>query len=77
MTRHPIPHPSLLDGFERLRAIAGERRWRSHDGKRLYTWDSLHGEIEVFDSRGRHLGAIDPVTGDMLKEAVRGRRIEV
>ncbi len=77
MTRLPIPADSILDGFDPLGFIAGERRWRSHGGKRLYTWDALHGEVEVFDSRGRHLGAIDPITGAVLKEAVRGRRIEV
>ena len=77
MTRLPIPAGSILDDFEPLGFIAGERRWRSHDGKRLYTWDARHGEVEVFDARGRHLGAIDPITGAVLKEAVRGRRIEV
>jgi predicted nucleotidyltransferase len=55
----------------------GQQRWRSDDGKRLYTWDSLHGEVEVFNRRGRHLGALHPVTGDLVKEAVPGRRIDV
>ena len=77
MARHPIPRPSILDGFEPLGFIAGERRWRSHDGLRLYTWDAHHGEVEVYDRRGRHLGAIDPIAGAVLKDAVRGRRIEV
>jgi Cytotoxic len=44
-----IPHPSILDAFEFLGAFSGERRWRSAGGKRLYTWDTLHGEVEVFD----------------------------
>ena len=74
----PIPNPSLLDDFEPLGAINGERRWRSDDGKRLYTWDSLHGEIEVFNSRGKPLlGAIEATTGKMIKPAVRGRTIDV
>jgi hypothetical protein len=29
---------------------------RSDGGARLYTWDSLHGEIEVFNRPGKHLG---------------------
>ena len=73
----PRPRPSLLDDCDRLGAFSDEQRWRSKDGKRLYTWDSLHGEVEVFNSRGYHLGAIHPVTGQLLKEPVKGRRINV
>ena len=73
----PIPKPSFLDGCDSLGAFNGERRWRSKDRKRLYTWDSLHGEIEVFTSRGYHLGVIDPVTGVTIKDAVKGRKIDV
>ncbi|MFW7209732.1 colicin E3/pyocin S6 family cytotoxin [Enterobacter sp. BNK-32] len=40
-----------------------------------YTWDSLHGEVEVFDKNGRHLGVVDPLTGITIKPAIRGRRI--
>jgi hypothetical protein len=63
--------------MEDLGAINGEKRWRSTDGKRLYTWDAFHGEIEVFNARGKHLGAIDPLTGEPIKDAVRGRKIDV
>jgi Cytotoxic len=73
----PIPRPSILDEFESLGAPYGERRWRSDDGKRLYTWDSLHGEIEVFNGRGKHLGSMDPITGEMVKPAIAGRTIDV
>ena len=44
--RTSIPKPSFLDACIPLGLIAGERRWRNADGTRLYTWDSLHGEIE-------------------------------
>jgi hypothetical protein len=27
--------------------------------KRLFTWDSLHSDIEVFDLRGRHVAALN------------------
>ena len=73
----PIPKGSILEGFEALGVISGERRWRSDDGSRLYTWDSLHGEVEVFNRRGRHLGALHPMTGDWVKDAVPGRTIDV
>ncbi|MBV8779205.1 MAG: hypothetical protein JO258_18575 [Alphaproteobacteria bacterium] len=77
MPRNPIPRPSILDGFESLGAPYGERRWRSHGGRRLYTWDALHGEVEVFNARGKHLGSLDPITGQMVKQAVPGRTIDV
>ena len=72
-----IPRPSILDDFEILGAFGGQRRWRSDGGKRLYTWDALHGEVEVFNARGKHLGALDPVTGALVKPAVPGRIIDV
>ena len=55
----------------------GEKRWRSFDKKRLYTWDGLHGEIEVYNIRGRHLGVLEPQNGMLIKEAIKGRRIDV
>ena len=73
----PIPRPSFLDLCEPLGAFDGERRWLSRNGKRLYTWDSLHGEIEVYDARGWHLGAADALTGLLLKPSRKGRRIDV
>lgn len=77
MSPVPIPKPSFLDECIYLGAFSGERRWRSHDGKRIYTWDSLHGEIEVFTKRGYHLAVIDPIHGAKIKDAVKGRKIDV
>jgi len=51
----------------------GQRVWRSPDYQRYDTWDALHGEIEVFTKRGKHLGALHAVTGALLKPAVQGR----
>jgi len=72
--RPPIPKPSFFDTCDDLGFVYGARRWRSKDGKRLFTWEGLHGEIEVFNARGLHL---DAVTGHLTKPAVRGRRIDV
>jgi hypothetical protein len=58
-------------------AISGEKRWRSKDRRRIYTWDELHGEIEVFNKRGHHLAVIDPIHGNVIKPAVKGRTINV
>lgn len=72
----PIPKPCFLDNCIPNGARNGEKRWRSKEGDRLYTWDSLHGEIEVYNNRGRHLGVYDP-DGKLIKEAVKGRKIEI
>lgn len=56
------------------------RNWRGKtktDGKKFYEWDRTHGEIEVYGSRGQHLGVQDPVTGAIIKPAVPGRTINV
>lgn len=76
MTRKSIPKPSILDDCESLGAFNGERRWRARDGN-IYTWDELHGEIEVFNKRGKHLGVISPTNGEVIKDAVKGRTINV
>jgi hypothetical protein len=55
----------------------GQRRWRNAAGDRLYEWDRLHGELEVYNIRGRHLGVVDPETGKFSKPPVKGRRIDV
>ncbi len=77
MAGKPIPEDSFLHRLKYLGFVHGDQRWRSEDGKRLYTWDALHGEVEVFNGRGRHLAAVDSVTGRLIKDAVRGRTIDV
>lgn len=77
MGRKPIPRPGYLDTCSYLGYTHGERRWRSPDGRYLMTWDSFHGEIEVFSSHERHVGARDAVTGRRIKEPVPGRWIDV
>lgn len=73
----PIPSPSMLDDQEYFGVRGGRKVWRSRDGQRYYTWDGLHGEVEVFNRRGWHLGALDPETGEPVKPAVKGRWLDV
>ncbi|WP_072786206.1 colicin E3/pyocin S6 family cytotoxin [Duganella sacchari] len=73
----PIPKPSYLEQCVYLGARNGEKPWISRDSTKLYTWNWTHGEIEVFNQRGRHLGVIDAVTGTLIKNAVAGRKIDV
>lgn len=63
--------------MQKHKVVKGRQVYRSRDKKRFYTWDSLHGEIEVFDKDGYHLGALDGVTGELVKDAVRGRTLEI
>jgi hypothetical protein len=74
--RVPVPKPGFLDTREYIGYIEGERRWRGPNGM-LYTWDGLHGEIEAYNKRGHHLAALDAVTGAVIKNARKGKRIRV
>lgn len=76
MAGKPIPKPCFLDNCFPLGAVNRVKRWRDSNGDRFYTWDSLHGEVEVFNKRGKHLGVMDP-QGNFIKEAVKGRKIDV
>jgi hypothetical protein len=77
VARKAIPKPSILDKMEALGFVHGERRWRDPDRGQLYTWDALHGEIEAYSRRGVHRGSLDPITGKVIKRAVKGRSIDV
>jgi hypothetical protein len=46
-------------------------------GKEIWDWDKLHNDIEVYDTRGRHLGSRNPTTGEMYKGPVKGRTIDL
>jgi len=72
----PIPEGCFIKLRERLRTIKGQRRWRSADGERIYTWDGLHGEVEVFNKRGRHIAVYD-CDENLIKPAVKSRKIDV
>lgn len=75
--RKSVPNPSILDECERIGAPQGRKRWRSADGALIYEWDDVHGEVEFYNRRGRHLGVLDPTTGDLIKDPVRGRKVKV
>lgn len=72
----PIPKPSFLDECVSIGAVNKQKRWTSKDKTKIYTWDSLHGEIEVFNRRGKHLGVLNS-DGEFIKDAVKGRSINV
>ena len=67
VTHKVLKSPNFLDDCIYWKVVAGRKVWKSYDNKRLYTWDELHGEIEVFNSRGRHLGSADYLTGEIYR----------
>ncbi|MDT9816322.1 colicin E3/pyocin S6 family cytotoxin, partial [Klebsiella pneumoniae] len=53
-------------------------RWYGDKGRKIYEWDSQHGELEGYRaSDGKHLGAFDPKTGKQIKGPdPKGRNIK-
>ncbi|MBU4681341.1 S-type pyocin domain-containing protein [Cedecea davisae] len=84
---HPAPDTSEITGIHGLAEVkpktpkqgGGGKRERRVDakGRRVYEWDSQHGELETYRaSDGEHLGSVDHRTGKQLKAAVKGRNIK-
>lgn len=71
------PIPSFLTEQQKLRVEGGRQIWVNADRTRYFTWDYTHGEIECFNKKGRHLGAMHALTGAFMKPAVPGRKINV
>jgi len=63
--------------WKKLDNVKGSNRKTSGSGqnKKYYEWDYTHNDIEVYNKNGRHLGSMDPTTGEMYKPAVPGRTI--
>ncbi len=59
--------------------VKGQDRKMSGEGRkrRYYEWDHLHNEIEVYNFKGEHIGAMDPISGDIYKPPVKGRKIRI
>ena len=51
------------------------KRWKDNDGN-IYEWDSQHGKLEKYDKHGKHLGSVDPNTGEQIKPPKKGRKVE-
>ena len=52
------------------------RRWTGAKGQ-IYEEDTLHGELEKYNRRGKHKGSVDPDTGEIIKGPAKGRTTEV
>jgi hypothetical protein len=83
---HPAPKTEEIIAFpglkpaKKMNPIQGggglRPRWIDAKGKKIYEWDSMHGELEAYRaSDGSHLGAFDPETGERRDDAQSKRNI--
>lgn len=70
----PKPKPCFLDQFIKTYVDGMTKVYVDSENEHYYTWDPLHGEIEVFNKRGHHIAVYDQ-NGIWIKNAVRGRKI--
>ncbi|CAF1069790.1 unnamed protein product [Adineta ricciae] len=68
-----IPVPSQSPIWMSLKHYRGQIKSNDKVDK-FYEWDHTHGDIEVYNKRGEHLGTMDGNTGAMIKPAVKGRK---
>ena len=68
--------PAQSPIWKNLKPYRGKVK-RNEKGDQFYQWDYTHGDIEVYNKRGEHLGCIDGITGEWTKPAVKGRTIDV
>lgn len=84
---HPAPETEEIKGLGELKkgkkktpkqGGSGKRaRWIGDKGRKIYEWDSQHGELEGYrGSDGQHIGVFDPKTGQQLKPADPKRNIK-
>lgn len=73
----PRPRPGFLCNCDHYKVVNGKQIWANRNRTAFFTWDSLHGEIEAFDKKGRHNGSLNSLNGELIKEAVKGRTINV
>ncbi|WP_312177485.1 colicin E3/pyocin S6 family cytotoxin [Chryseobacterium sp.] len=60
------PPPKTLPGIPDAKPSGqrgGRKQWRDSNGT-IYEWDGQHGEVEVYNKRGKHQGAKNPDTGE-------------
>jgi len=79
----PVPPPKIPPGLPNVRLVRPKtpfpgglrKRWKGANGQ-IYEWDYQHGTIERYSSTGKHLGEVDPETGELMKGADASRSIE-
>jgi hypothetical protein len=64
--------------WQALKPFKGKTKTNGESGKkrRYYEWDNTHKNIEEYDRNGKHLGTIDPNSGNRVDPPVPGRTIK-
>ncbi len=83
---HSAPETEEITGFPGLNQVKGKtpkqggggirERWSDAKGRKVYEWDSQHGELEAYrTSDGSHLGSFDRLTGEQIDPPKKNRNI--
>jgi RHS repeat-associated protein len=61
--------------WKALKPFRGKLKTNGASGgaRRYFEWDHTHGDVEVYNAQGRHLGSANPETGVLTKPPVPGR----
>ncbi|CAB4405667.1 unnamed protein product [Rhizophagus irregularis] len=63
-----IKGPGSSPVWKGLNSFRGQTKTRGTGKNKQYLeWDFTHNDIEVYDNKGKHLGSIDPSSGNMVK----------
>jgi len=83
---HQPPTTEQITAFPNLKKVKDKnpvqgggglrKRWTDAKGRRIYEWDSRHGELEMYRDDGAHLGAFDPYTGEQREGPIKERSIK-
>ena len=65
----------IFPNAKRVKSKNQRRRWQDTENGDIYEWDYQHGDIEIYNKRGKHKGSINPKT-KKKKPPVPGRRTE-
>lgn len=77
-TYNPVPekYRKSLPGFEGSERLKSRKNARPswNLGKGWHAeWDFQHGEVEVYNKKGKHQGAFNPENGEKIKDADKSR----
>ncbi|MFJ4624188.1 RHS repeat-associated core domain-containing protein, partial [Streptomyces sp. NPDC088812] len=69
--------PSQSPIWKRFKSYKGKTKTNGKSGskRRYYEWDYTHGDIEMYGSGKKHMGSLDPITGEKYKGPVKGRTL--
>ena len=67
------------DFFKKLTSVGvrnGKATYKDNNDY-YYQWDSLHGEWQMYNKRGRHIGVLNETGTRKIKDAIKSRKIQL